>query len=133
MEEKQHLICINCPMGCHLTITELEGGGWFVEGNECKRGEAYAVKEVMSPTRVLTTTVKIIEGIHKRLPVRTNEAILKSLLFEAMHIIDSIVVEAPVQMGDIIISNLLDTGVNVIASRSMSSRSHQKSNNGGEV
>ena len=45
MEEK-NLICINCPLGCPLTVT-LEGGEVkTVSGNTCPRGEAYARKEL---------------------------------------------------------------------------------------
>ena len=32
------LICIVCPVGCHLTINKNEEG-FKVEGNTCKRGE----------------------------------------------------------------------------------------------
>lgn len=119
MEASKALICISCPMGCRLTVREEPNGAWLIEGNGCKRGEEYAVKELTNPTRVLTTTVELLNGSLKRLPVRTEEAIPKQLLFEAMRAINEITVEAPIIMGDIILSNLLDTGVNVIASKSM--------------
>lgn len=122
MVEKKDLICINCPLGCRLTVIETEGGGWLVEGNECKRGQTYAIKELTNPTRVLTSTVKILNASLNRLPVRTTEAIPKQLIIEAMKVINTSIVQAPIKMGDIIISNLLDTGVPVIASRTMSKK-----------
>ena len=119
MGEKQNLVCIVCPVGCRLTVTTSSDGELVVEGNGCKRGLAYAVKELTCPTRVLPTTVKIINGTLNRLPVRTNEAMPKELIFEAMKVINDVCVEAPVKMGDIIIENLLNTGVNVVASRTI--------------
>jgi CxxC motif-containing protein len=121
MAKKHNLVCIVCPVGCRLEVTEPEGDNteWTVTGNKCKRGEAYGKKELVNPTRVLPTTVKINNGFLNRLPVRTNGAIPKGKIFEAMEAINDVVVEAPVKMGDVIIENLLGTGVDVIASRSM--------------
>jgi CxxC motif-containing protein len=121
MPTKKHcLICIGCPLGCRLTVTEKDG--WRVEGNTCKRGAVYAVKELTNPTRVLPTTVKIKDGFLKRLPVRTAAPLPKNKIFEAMQVINRVEVEAPVKMGDVIIENILGTGVNVIASRSMTKK-----------
>jgi CxxC motif-containing protein len=119
MMKKQELICINCPLGCHLEVTKTEPDGWLVEGNQCNRGKTYAIKELTAPTRILTTTVIINNGILKRLPVRTNEALPKDKIFEAMKLINKITVNAPIEMGEVIITNILDTGVDIIASRSM--------------
>ena len=61
MEEK-NLICINCPLGCPLTVTLENGEVKKVEGNTCPRGEAYAKKELTNPTRIVTSTVKVKGG-----------------------------------------------------------------------
>ena len=119
MAEKHELVCISCPMGCRLTVTKEGTDKWRVEGNTCKRGEAYGIKELTNPTRVLPTTVKIKDGVLNRLPVRTSEAIPKGLIFEAMKVIDKVCVKAPVKLGDVIIGNLLDTGIDVVASRTI--------------
>ena len=110
----RELICINCPMGCHLKV-DVENR--TVTGNNCKRGEEYGINEVTNPLRIVTTTVKIKEGEYPVIPVKTEKAIPKGLIFNAMEEMNKIVVEAPVKMGDIIIENILNTGVNVIASR----------------
>lgn len=116
----REMVCIVCPMGCRLTVTATEDDtGLSVIGNQCKRGEAYAIEEMTNPTRMLPTTMVIRGGLLKRLPVRTEKPIPKELIFEAMKKIDEVIVEAPVKRGDVVIRNLLGTGVNVIASRSM--------------
>ena len=122
MGDIKNLVCIVCPVGCRLTVTTNSDGELVVEGNTCKRGAAYAVKELTCPTRVLPTTVRILNGTLNRLPVRTNEAMPKHLIFEAMKEINNVCIEAPVKMGDIIIENLLDTGVNLIASRTIGTK-----------
>lgn len=120
MERK--LICIACPMGCHLTVFEDKNApeGWRVEGNTCKKGAAYGVKEVTCPSRTLTSTVKITGGKLCRLPVVTNGEIPKEKLFDAMKQLNQVVVTAPVKRGDVIIESLADTGIALVASRSIS-------------
>lgn len=114
----QALICIVCPKGCHLTVTEKEGT-YEVSGNLCKRGAAYGVKELTNPTRVVTSTVKVVGSIHKRLPVVTKGEIKKSQIFDAMAVINDVVVQAPIHVGDIIVEGILGTDVNLVASRSI--------------
>ena len=57
--EKIEMICINCPLGCMLTVERDAEGGFKVSGNTCPRGEKYAVNELTHPVRTLTTTVAI--------------------------------------------------------------------------
>lgn len=122
MEQKQKLICINCPLGCHLEVRKLESGEIQVEGYNCKRGITYGINEVTAPTRVLTSTVKCENGELNRLPVKTKDAIPKGSLLKAMEVIDKVTVKAPVKIGDIIMKNILGTGVDVVACRSIKSK-----------
>ena len=62
------LICIVCPKGCHLKVDE--ENGYAVTGNSCERGAAYGKKELVNPTRVVTSTVRIEGAALRRLPVR---------------------------------------------------------------
>ncbi|QZY53670.1 DUF1667 domain-containing protein [Crassaminicella profunda] len=116
--DKKEIICIVCPMGCRLTVSK-EEDGYKVTGNTCKRGEAYGVKEMTNPTRVIPTTVKIKNGFLKRLSVKTNKPVPKELIFKCMEIINGVEVEAPVKIGDVIIHNILGTGIDVVATKTM--------------
>ncbi|MCT4620867.1 MAG: DUF1667 domain-containing protein [Marinisporobacter sp.] len=116
--EKHQLICIVCPMGCHLEVTK-ENEEYHVTGNKCPRGKTYGVKELTNPTRVVTTTVKIEGGLLNRLPVKTKEAIPKEKIVECMKLIDSIEVKSPISVGTVIVKDLLGTGIDLVASRSM--------------
>jgi len=115
------MICIVCPLGCKLTVTEKESSdkGFEVSGNKCPRGLEYGVIEMTNPTRVLTTTIKVNNAHLKRLPVRTKGAIPKPQIFDIMKVINKAEVTAPVTMGQVIIENILETGIDIIASRSM--------------
>lgn len=116
--DKNELICISCPMGCHLEAIRTEQG-YIVSGNKCKRGEVYAISELTAPTRVLTSTVKTNSNFLSQLPVRTDKPMPKEMMFKAMEALDNIFVEVPIRIGDKIINNLLGTEVNIIASRSI--------------
>ena len=111
------LICIGCPKGCHLKVDE--ENGYAVTGNSCPIGAEYGANELKNPTRVLTSTVRIVGGLHDCLPVRTNKPIPKPLLLQAMAELKNVEVKSPVKMGDVIVSNILDTGADVIATRNM--------------
>lgn len=118
MKNRKEIICISCPIGCQLVVTE-ENGQYTVEGNNCKNGEKYGIEEMSNPKRVIPSTVKIINGFIPRLPVKTQEPIPKELIFDIMKEINKTEVTAPVKQGDIIISNVLGTGVDVVATRSI--------------
>lgn len=119
--EKKDLVCIVCPMGCRLTVEKDEKCelGYKVSGNKCKRGHDYGIKELTNPVRVITSSVKIKNGILPRIPVKTNGSIPKNLIFECIKIINEVEVEAPVKVGEVIVENILETGIDLVASRSM--------------
>lgn len=117
--EVKNLTCINCPMGCPLTI-EMEGERVIrVSGNTCKRGEIYARKEVTNPTRIVTTTVNVINGTSDMVSVKTKEDIPKGKIFDCVKALKNVQVEAPVHIGDVIADNIAETGVDIVATGSI--------------
>ncbi len=120
--ETKIFTCIRCPMGCELTATINDNGVVTVKGNACIRGEQYAKKELRKPLRVLTTTVRVIGGTQAMLPVRTRGEIPKDKIMEGIRQLRKIQVKAPVQIGEIIVENLVDSGVAVIATKTVRKR-----------
>lgn len=116
---EKELICVNCPMSCRLTVQIENGAVVSVSGNGCPRGKAYAESECIRPERILTTTVRITGAIHRVLPVISEHEIPLDQIMDAMEIIRKVQVQAPVRVGDVIVENILDTGVNIVAARSM--------------
>ena len=113
---KKNMICIVCPMGCHLTVdTET----FEVTGNTCPRGEKYGKEELTAPKRVITSTVRIKGGIHNRVSVKTSDAIPKELNFKCMELLKDVELVSPVKRGDVVIKNVLNTGVDVVVTRDM--------------
>lgn len=111
------LICIVCPKGCHINVDE--NNNYEVIGNGCDRGEVYGKKELINPTRVIPTTVRITGAQHRRLPVKTDKDISKSIIFDAVRLLDNIEVVSPIKIGDIVYKDILGTGVNFVATRNM--------------
>lgn len=115
----KNLTCINCPLGCALTV-ETEGDQVIrVSGNTCKRGEIYARKEVTDPTRIVTTTVKVLNGAAAVVSVKTKGDIPKGKIFDCVRALKSVQVEAPVHIGDVIAADIADTGVDVAATKNV--------------
>lgn len=117
MKETRTLTCIGCPMGCQLTVTLEDGAVAAVAGNTCKRGGAYARREVVCPTRVLTTTVPVLGGERPTVPVRTAGEVPKALLLRCADAVKSIYLAAPVAAGQVVCADLCGTGVDLIAVR----------------
>ncbi|MDD6302106.1 MAG: DUF1667 domain-containing protein [Bacillales bacterium] len=112
----KELICIACPRGCHLQVNEET---FEVKGNTCPRGAVYGVNEIKNPVRVITSTVKIKGSDINRLPVKTDKAIAKGLMFDVIKLLDDVVVTSPVNIGDVILENILGTDVNIVACKKM--------------
>ena len=116
---EKEIVCIVCPTGCRIQVRGPDEEHRAVSGNECKRGEEYALKEATDPRRTLITTVRIDHGTLRRLPVRTNREIPKRGIFPCMEVINRVRVEAPVEVGQVIVTDILGTGADVVATRSM--------------
>lgn len=117
--EKRNLTCIGCPMGCHLTVSTEEGSVVSVTGNYCKRGSVYGKKEVTKPTRIVTSTVRIIGGTQNMLPVKTVSDIPKGKIFDCIRALKQLEVKAPVRIGEIVLKNAADTGVDIAAAKNI--------------
>lgn len=113
----REFICIGCPFGCELYIEEIAKGEYHVTGNQCKIGEVYGIKEMVNPTRIVTTTVWVENGDIPCVSVKTAEEIEKGKIGDCMKVLKGLKIEAPVFINDIIVENIVDTHVNVIATK----------------
>ena len=116
--ETKELTCINCPMGCALTVT-IDGDTITCTGNTCPRGADYAKKEVTDPRRTVTSSVRVTGGHAVRVPVKTKTDIPKDKIFDCMEVIKNTVAAAPVRIGDVIIEDVCGTGVPVVATKNI--------------
>lgn len=105
-------ICIMCPVGCELDITENDNI-ITVTGNSCPRGDRYGRQEYSDPKRPVTTLVRTING--KVVSVKTDGLVDKSKIFVILNIIRDYRLSHSVEIGDVIISNIADTGVDIVA------------------
>ncbi|MFI3169852.1 MAG: DUF1667 domain-containing protein [Faecalibacterium sp.] len=121
MQEKQ-LICINCPLGCPLTVTLDKADTILtVSGNTCPRGKNYATKELTAPTRIVTTVVSVSGSKAGATTVscKTKTDIPKEKIFEIVQELKSLCIPAPITIGDILKANVADTGVDIIATKNI--------------
>lgn len=142
MTDTRELTCINCPMGCRITVTmevTRDGSGGAkdstkngtkaatskdaqilsITGNTCKRGEIYARTEVTAPVRTVTTTIKVTGGTQDRVSCKTKEPVPKEKIFEVMDAINNTNAKAPIKTGDILIEDCAGTGIPVVATKAV--------------
>jgi CxxC motif-containing protein len=118
LQKTEMITCINCPMGCRMEVTLEDGAVISVKGNTCKRGDAYAHQECTQPLRMVTA-VAPVDGSAAPVSLKTRTPIPKAKIDACMRAIDALQLKAPIQAGDVLISNVVDTGVDVIATKSV--------------
>ena len=112
------ITCINCPVGCRLSVTLENGQVTSVTGNTCKRGEIYARQECVDPQRMVTAVIPVA-GSAKPLSVKTRTPIPKKLIDECMKALSAVEIAAPVKAGSVVLANVCGTGVDIIATKSV--------------
>ena len=116
---EQIITCINCPVGCRMTVTLNDAGEVLkVEGNTCVRGDRYARQECTLPLRMITAVIPA-KGSETPLSVKTASPVPKHLIGEVMNMLKNTDVSASVTLGQTIVCNVCGTGVDVIATRSI--------------
>lgn len=114
--EVKKLTCIECPIGCDLEVMLENGKVLSVTGNTCPRGKLYAENEVVCPKRVVTSSVRAVNG--EMVSVKTDNPVPKSEIFEVMKKINSVNCELPVKIGQVLLENISD-GVNLVVTTNM--------------
>lgn len=114
--------CILCPVSCQAIVEEDVAGNISIANLECQRGERYVKQELEAPLRDVFTTISIIGADIPRLPVRTSQPVPKHEVMNCMRALAQFKVKAPVHIGTVIHRNLLNLGIDVIATRTLLSR-----------
>lgn len=139
-ETVRELICISCPLGCHLTVTLPAGGEQAgpeasipedeirVSGNRCPRGEIYGREELLRPRRVVTATVspraatvaspdsRNVDSRPPRIPVKSRDAVPRERIPSVLNRLYAMDFPLPVNCGDVIAE--ID-GVDFLVTRSI--------------
>ena len=127
-QDEKQFVCVSCPKGCVITLKKSEDTDIDnledpdLTGHKCKHGIEYARQELIDPSRVLTTTVRI-KGISRMLPVKSSSPVPKERIFDIMRFLDEVEVEHPVKCGDVLLNNVLDLDIDIIATLSIENRS----------
>jgi len=113
----KRLTCIECPLGCSLSVDIENCRVVKVTGNTCPKGETFAISEVENPMRIVTAGV-LAKGLSlKMVPARTDRPIPKAKITEAMQEIKKLRIAKPLSAGDLLVENFLGLGVNLVATR----------------
>ena len=112
------ITCINCPVGCRMTVQVENGAVISVTGNTCKRGERYAQQECVAPERMVTAVVPV-KNSPVPLSVKTRAPIPKKQIQACMAALSQLELTAPITMGTVVLPDVCQTGVDIIATRSV--------------
>jgi len=120
MSEKTHEItCIVCPLGCRISVTTSGKTVKCVEGHTCKQGLMYARSEALNPCRMLTTSIFVDNGEWPLVSIKTTKTVPKKQVFSVLEQIKETRVKAPVTCGQILLKNVCNTGIDVVATKTV--------------
>jgi CxxC motif-containing protein len=122
MDEK-NITCIICPIGCKIFVKTDGKQIAIIEGDICKKGIDYAKSEALDPRRMLTTSVLVKDGESPLVSIKSNRPVPKDKLFPILRQIKKITINAPVVSGQIIIKNVLNSGVDIVATKTIKKQS----------
>ena len=116
---EQTITCINCPVGCRMTVTLSDAGEFIsVSGNTCPRGASYARQECTLPERMITAVIPV-EGSSVPLSVKTAKPVPKALIPDVMRELGRVHPALPIEPGQVIIPDVLGPGSDIIATRGL--------------
>ncbi|MBU1144346.1 MAG: DUF1667 domain-containing protein [Firmicutes bacterium] len=106
-------------MGCSLEVEIIGEDVVKITGAMCRKGEDYAKKEVINPTRIITSIVPVINGVEDMVSIKTSKDIPKDKIKECMMQLKGIKMTAPIKVGDIVLKNVCGTNVDFIATKNV--------------
>lgn len=109
----KELTCIVCPNSCSLKAEKVNNV-WVVTGNKCKRGENFAINEMIRPMRTISSTVRTIFPDVPVVPVRVSGEIPKDKIFDVMKEINNVLLDKRVKRGYKVINNCLNLNIDII-------------------
>ena len=75
-----------------------------------------------APKRGLTSMIRVEKGCDPVVPVKTKGEIPKGKIEDCMEVIRNTTVTAPVKIGEVLIRNVADTGVDIVATATVTDR-----------
>lgn len=122
MSKEKEITCIVCPLGCKIVV-RIEGIEIKnIDGHKCKQGIEYATKEALDPRRMLTTSVFVNNGEWPLVSVKSSQPVPKDKVFQVLKKIKKLNINAPVKSGQTIITDVANTGINMIATKTITKK-----------
>ena len=122
MTSEKEITCIVCPIGCKILVTNEELKRGVVKGNKCKKGIEYARNEIFDPRRMLTSSVRVTGGEWPLVSVKSSKPVPKEKIFFVLKALHSTTIRAPVQFQQCIIKNVANTGIDIVATKTVRSK-----------
>jgi CxxC motif-containing protein len=116
---EKEITCIVCPIGCKILVSATGTRVDVVKGQKCNKGIEYARNEVFDPRRMLTTSVLVRQGEWPLVSVKSTQPVPKEKLFAVLRVLRKTSVQAPLHCGQIILKNAADTGIDIIATKTI--------------
>ena len=75
----KNITCIICPTGCQITVNG--EGSRIIPLKIINVAEKYMLKRFVDPSRILTSSVAVIDSDHYLVPIRSSQPISLDRLF----------------------------------------------------
>lgn len=116
--EVKNIICVNCPLGCRLEVSQ-DGDNIIVHGNKCPKGEEYGIEEIKSPKRILTGIIRTNSELNPYISVKSIKPIKREKIQKILNTIYQMKVKLPVKSGEQLLADCDNEGTDIIATRTL--------------
>ncbi len=113
------MICITCPIGCHLEVEQKEGESFSISGNKCPKGIVYATEEMLAPKRTVTATCATNSKEYPRIPVKSLEPFPKEHIKDLLEALYNLEIKLPVKRGEIILEGIPGVDIPIAVTMSL--------------
>lgn len=113
----KEVTCVECPLGCVVSVALVDGSVASVSGNSCKRGDRFARQEAVAPKRSLSVVVSL-PGSLEPLSVKTSAPIPKEAIADVVRKVKESSIVLPVMSGEVVISQIYP-GVDIVATKTL--------------
>lgn len=94
--------CTNCGMRCQIDVTHDADTIYDWQGNNCSRGEEYAIKSLTLPYRMLKTYLRVEGGKFAAVKVRSLDRVAEDQLDSLMRTLATSLVDAPLAKKEVV-------------------------------
>lgn len=112
---QKNLSCTRCEKNCTLSVVWYGEELTSVTGHQCPVGVDFARSQLVVTKSVVSTSVRVENGLPPLLAVRTDRPVDKAKTIEIIREAGRMRLKAPIRNGQVVARNIAGSGADLVA------------------